>query len=263
MQLPRAGTPLEGWAEWRTAEDEETGALDSYLSMLHRCLIICPSILLAPFTVSLPSNESEGSPIRNASASTVSINTFELLKYQIFDILRYCTEKGTLRSAMQLLQLLFTAPSTIRGINSMSSEWSDVIAARGTLVQLSIDNLANGVLEYIFYLIGVGIPTMLWATIVETLNTVILACSESADGNAGSAVNSTKCRHWLTTILSNPGIIPTVPAQYRGIVLEVLISYPVYEKRRFRIFMQDLNKVCNSEMSVEALLDYTVDINTV
>jgi hypothetical protein len=237
------GAASGSWAQWASGEEDSTGgALEAYLTLLHRCVLLCPDVMLTPFSADTP-------------AGRVTFQAFDVAAGQIFGILEACTELAPLRATLLLVQCLFSCPlSAPQFVTSPSSLSVETYTSRDAIVARSIEKIGQGVIHYILHSLSQqNMPSMLWTLATDTMSSVIVSCC----GNAKSDLTQ-ECRQWFIALLSDGGILPLVPPEYRAVLLEVFMQYPLFEKRRFKLFMQDLNKICANEQGPETLLDYTV-----
>lgn len=239
LTLPDPSAPAAVWSSWSSGdEDTNGGVLEAYLTLLHRCALLCPNVLLSPYSA-------------DSGGGIVTWKAFDLIAGQIFSILNTCTDLAPLRTVMMLMQCLFSnleTPSYSKCDDSNASNTS----SRDAIVTASIQQLGEGIVRYIIY--GMSrqtIPSMLWGISTDTLITVIVTSQQSKSDDGASVV-----RMWLMNILSDATALPLIPSELRHIILEVMVTLPVYEKRRFKLFLQDVSKICAGEQAVDTLLDY-------
>lgn len=229
FELPRGAATKEAWREWCCLEDDTTGGVvDTYLTMIHRVLLFCPDVIF----VRIPSQG--------------GLTVFEVLVDHILGVLNAFTEQAPIKIVFLLIQVLFSGDNASNQ-DRLSSDFFEGAH------QQTLDRLASMMLYYILKSIGAGLPTMLWGSAVDSFAAIVKTYSASV--HSGSMA---KCRQWIFEVLSDAAVMPALPLDARGLVLDLLVTYPVSERRRFKIFMQDLSKICNSELGVEALLDYAL-----
>jgi hypothetical protein len=229
FELPRGAATKEAWRDWCCLEEDTTGGVvDSYLTMIHRVLLFCPDVIFVPI------------------ASEGGLTVFSVLVDHILGVLNAFTEQAPIKIVFLLIQVLFPGDSASNQ-DRLSSDFFEGAH------QETLDRLASLMIYYILRNIGAGLPTMLWGSAVDSLAAIVKTYAASVHQN-----HPAKCKQWIFEVLSDAAVMPALPLDARALVLDLLVTYPVSEKRRFKIFMQDLSKICNSELGVEALLDYAV-----
>lgn len=242
MTLPERNAPLVMWSEWSHEENDTTGGvLEAYLTLLHRCVFLCPEVLLSPFSA-------------HSGGGVVTFRAFDIIVGQIFSILNSCTEISPLKSTLMLVQCMIACPNlpVDYSDDSLSVESS---SSRDTIIRKSVECIGEGIVRYILYHVSnQRIPSMLWSLYIDTLSIVFSSSvSTIVDGFPIS-------RQWVVALLSDSALFPFITHQHRSIVLDVLMKYPVHEKRRFKLFMHDLSKICAAEQGPETLLDYALSV---
>lgn len=238
MTLPDANAPSDLWAVWSSGEEDTTGGvLEAYLTLLHRCVLLCPDVLLTPFCV-----------------GSISVQAFDIIAGQIFSILRFCPEMAPLRATFLLVQCLFSCPTTTDVVENVECVTAHTRTSRDEIISRSAQRIGEGLILHILQRVGQqNIPSMMWGLVVDTLSSVVNSCC-----GGSSSDFSRECRHWFQVILRDGKTLPRISPQYHVIVLEIFLRYPMSEKRRFKLFMQDLSKICAGEQDVESVIDYAV-----
>ena len=149
-----------------------------------------------------------------------------------------CAEFGPVRAALHVVQRLFSPIE-----ESLEPHFAALFHVARPVAPTLLSRVLGVVLG------SIPILTMLQSTYADTLYFVLEGCL--ADDESG-------CGTWLRQAVHENAVSGILPAEYRDLVVETLIRLTHSDRRRFKVFLQDLSKVCTSEQDIEVLLSYVV-----
>ena len=172
--------------------------------------------------------------------------------------LAHCTEKEPLRPIMLVLQSLFVVSNKFTSENtaSVSAQMQSQYAIMTALVGYG-PRLTRLLLEL---LSAARIPSSLVPNTTETLYNLLIACELPvgvAPGTQPWASLSLQSGQWLEAVVYDPQCFtPLVDPTHRQLLVHLLASFAESRSRRFKSLVQDVYKICSSELTVDTLLAY-------
>ena len=221
----------------------DTDSMDSYFTLIHTYLLFCRHDFA----------------VNEGSLSDKVLSLAEVC-------LRRCREKEPLRPLLQVVQALFAPSAAMSRINSnsTSSDAAAAVAASTTASASAVEaeevqsivmvvcrrHGPRFVRTLLLMLSTAAVPPQLVTNISDSLHCVIAGCS-TTDAHVA------ECKSWLEGVVFNPVFFtPLVQPEQRQLLLHLMMSFSLYQNRRFKSLVQDLYKICSSELTVETLLAY-------
>lgn len=204
-------------------------AMESYFALIHKYLIFCRD----EFTT---------------GASQLSEKVMGLCCV----CLTHCVEKDPLRPLLQVLQSLFVPPSKI----SENGNLAQTVHSQH-VVLVALGQYGARLVKQLLFLLSAGrIPSALVPNITETLYCLLIAC-ETPTNTAQTQTLGPQCRLWLEEVVySSEFFAPLTELPQRQLLLFLLVSFAESRSRRFKSLVQDLYKICSSELTVDTLMAY-------
>jgi hypothetical protein len=165
--------------------------------------------------------------------------------------LSHCTERDPLRSLLHALQGLLV-PTSRESEGATPPTQAPVLQALtqygARLVHLLLLMLSDG-----------RVPASLVPNITETLYCLIIACETPVTSNSGTAgaTLQAQCAAWVEAAVMSPELFPPLTElSQRQLLGQAILGLAGARSRRFKSLLQDLHKICGSELTADTLLAY-------
>lgn len=167
--------------------------------------------------------------------------------------LMHCTEKEPLRPLLQVLQNVFVPPSKA----SENGSLAQTVHTQQVVLTAVGQYGARLTKQLLFLLSAARIPSSLVPNITETLYCLIIACETPPDANLPGQTLAPQCRAWFQEVVFSAELFtPLTELSQRQLLLHVLMHFAETRSRRFKSLVQDLYKICSSELTVDTLMAY-------
>ena len=214
-------------------------AMEQYFSVIHTYLVFCRSDFVSNSTVlQLPQ--------KVLGLATVCLT--------------HCVEKEPLRAILHTLQILFV-PANSSNTNHTQESNSDVSVGQSPILAAVMEYGARIVQQLFQLLSEARIASALVPNITETIYCLIIACEVSntsnSTGSSTASVLQSQCSQWIEAAVMSPTLfLPLTELHQRQVLLHGILSLAASRSRRFKSLIQDVYKICCSELTVDTIMVY-------
>ena len=145
-------------------------------------------------------------------------------------------ERDVIRAVLQVTQSFFSAAT------SKSVPFQPVLLAAGC-------TMGKDIVVSLFHSLCGDLPSSLWPNIGDTILSIISGCEGATNAD---------CKLWVRSALVESGNprMGSIPLDLRDTTSAALFRLAQNNNRRFKSLIQDIAKICASDMTSDSLLLY-------